>query len=479
MVLAGPAGSGSGFINLERLSDRVVLAYWVGLDRRCNLTAIRSRKGLVIIDTEMSPRIMAPIKEKLELVFGRSDWVYVINTHAHDNHPGGNSLFNGTVIVGHENLAEDMQWIVRGEIKFWELHSQDLREGYEVVKPSLTFRDKLTLDLGDVQLELVFFGKGHSLSDTLIYVPEEKLLVTGAIVYQRAQFPEIGETSRLDDVQRFLAVLDRFLADEVKIDHVVSSHSPPLLKKDLAPVRDYYQRMLSGVRLAQRQGLTMDQAKVRLAASRFPAFQEKPPGTWSYGMHQRPLVAVESFVDGQLFRGTLYKASHWTRLGPTAGFGRVAEDFYVRHARPKQLWVRLLQPQARAWLGAPQLELAGAAQLGCLHRQNGKDAKPEAEYLVTSRAAGKLSPEEFLNTDRQYWGVESGLHQRLDCSGFEDRLRVRHKGAVHLLGLFARVGVALFVRWAKNQRQVRDRTFPHWREWNSGHHWPMIRLVVD
>jgi hypothetical protein len=71
--------------------------------------------------------------------------------------------------------------------------------------------------------------------------------------------------------------------------------------------------------------------------------------------HGHPLVAVESFVDGQLFRGTLYKASNWMMLGPTAGFGRVAEDFYVLHARPKQLWVRLLQPQARAWLGAPQL----------------------------------------------------------------------------------------------------------------------------
>jgi hypothetical protein len=126
-----------------------------------------------------------------------------------------------------------------------------------------------------------------------------------------------------------------------------------------------------------------------------------------------------------------------------------------------------------------QLGLAGAAQLGCLHRQSGKDAKLEVECLVTSRAAEQLSPEEFLNTDRQYWGVESGLHQRLDCSGFEDRLRVRHKGAVHLLGLFARVGVALFVRWAKDQRRVRDRTFPNWREWNSGHRWHMIRQVVD
>ncbi len=121
----------------------------------------------------------------------------------------------------------------------------------------------------------------------------------------------------------------------------------------------------------------------------------------------------------------------------------------------------------------------GAAQIGCLHRQSGKDADLEVEYLVTSRAATQLSPEEFLNKDREYWGVENGLHQRLDCSGFEDRLRVRHKGAVHILGLFARVGVALFVRWAKKQRLVRERTFPKWREWNSGHRWQMIRQVSE
>ena len=111
-----------------------------------------------------------------------------------------------------------------------------------------------------------------------------------------------------------------------------------------------------------------------------------------------------------------------------------------------------------------QLGLAGAAQLGCLHRQSGKDAEPEVEYLVTSRVAGKLCPEEFLNTDRQYWGVESGLHQRLDCSGFEDRLRVRHKGAVHILGLFARVGVAFVIIFAKDlykpaKRQPVNRVF--------------------
>ena len=197
----------------------VILAYWVGTDRRCNLTAIQSQKGLVIIDTEMSPRIMAPIKERIEQVFGRNDWAYVINTHAHDNHAGGNSLFKGASIVGHENLAADMQWIIRRQTEpdsnaanstgppnscgtcgpscprsraipcrpGWSgarsssgsCITQDLREGYEVVKPTLTFADKHTLDLGDLTLELVFFGKGHSMSDILIYVPQERLLVRG------------------------------------------------------------------------------------------------------------------------------------------------------------------------------------------------------------------------------------------------------------------------------------------------------------
>jgi len=336
---AGTASDGSEFINLERLSERVVLAYWVGMDRRCNLTAIRTAKGLVIIDTEASPRVMAPIKQKLEQVFGRSDWAYVINTHAHDNHPGGNSLFKGAVVIGHENLAEDMRWIVRrqtepewknreleradqyvqslraglsqggrsaedgrmarGEIKFWELHTQDLRAGYEVVRPSLTFSERLTLDLGDVQLMLVFFGKGHSLSDTLIYVPQEKLLVTGAIIYQRAHFPEIGEESKLKDVQRFVAVLDGFLAADVKLDRVVPSHSPPLVKTDLTPVREYYQRMLAGVRAAQREGLTVEQAKARLAANLFPAFQDRRAGTWSHGMHERNLRNLWRIVQEQ------------------------------------------------------------------------------------------------------------------------------------------------------------------------------------
>ena len=71
--------------------------------------------------------------------------------------------------------------------------------------------------------------------------------------------------------------------------------------------------------------------------------------------YRHPIVMVESFVDRQIFRATAYKASGWQSLGYSSGFKRVAEDFYERHGRPKELWVKLLDPRAWQWLRAKQL----------------------------------------------------------------------------------------------------------------------------
>jgi hypothetical protein len=68
-----------------------------------------------------------------------------------------------------------------------------------------------------------------------------------------------------------------------------------------------------------------------------------------------PVALAETFVDPHLYQGTAYKASGWNRLGPTAGWKRSAEDFYQKHERPKQIWVRELVPQACRKLCAAQL----------------------------------------------------------------------------------------------------------------------------
>jgi hypothetical protein len=79
------------------------------------------------------------------------------------------------------------------------------------------------------------------------------------------------------------------------------------------------------------------------------------------------ILVMESFVDREIApRGTAYKANGWEDLGKTAGFERVAEDFYLEHERPKQLWVKALDPQARAWLRADGLPEDLAEQLSPL-----------------------------------------------------------------------------------------------------------------
>jgi hypothetical protein len=77
-----------------------------------------------------------------------------------------------------------------------------------------------------------------------------------------------------------------------------------------------------------------------------------PDWQQAYG---HPIAAVESFVDSQLFRGTAYSASNWQLLGQTDGFKRVSQDFYTRHDRPKQLWVKSLVPDAPALLSSEVL----------------------------------------------------------------------------------------------------------------------------
>jgi hypothetical protein len=68
-----------------------------------------------------------------------------------------------------------------------------------------------------------------------------------------------------------------------------------------------------------------------------------------------PVALAESFVDPQLYQGTAYKVSGWNKLGHTSGWKRSAEDFYEKHDRPKQVWVRELCKQACVKLRAPEL----------------------------------------------------------------------------------------------------------------------------
>jgi len=102
--------------------------------------------------------------------------------------------------------------------------------------------------------------------------------------------------------------------------------------------------------------------------------------------YHHPLAAVETFVDPERFQGTAYKAGGWVELGMTRGCGRVGRDYYVRHNKPKRLFVRELCRQARRGLQAEHLKPEWApveekVSPRCTHQA--KEIRSLVEHLKT------------------------------------------------------------------------------------------------
>lgn len=80
------------------------------------------------------------------------------------------------------------------------------------------------------------------------------------------------------------------------------------------------------------------------------------------------------------------------------------------------------------------------------------DRKPETVALLTSAPPEQLNAQTWLQLNRGgFGGIENGLHQRLDVSQDDDRCRVRHPNAMHVLGIFRRLANSLFMEWRSRQ----------------------------
>lgn len=97
-------------------------------------------------------------------------------------------------------------------------------------------------------------------------------------------------------------------------------------------------------------------------------------------------------------------------------------------------------------VSAEQVCFPHATQAAVVRRKSG-NRKRETVYLLTSREAASLSPEQWLRLNRQAWSIENGLHQRLDVTALEDLCRVRKRNAVWILGMFRRLAVSLYCEW--------------------------------
>jgi glyoxylase-like metal-dependent hydrolase (beta-lactamase superfamily II) len=246
-------------ITSGRVSDRIMTYECLHV----KVTAIKSEKGLIIIDSHHCPALMSEMKNRIEKDLNSSTYLYVINTHGHWDHASGNQVFPESILVGHEKCPRFMQhspanlvttlWYIRGKlfklkndtdrtadhdetIRIWEIMLDDLENNYRVTPPTLVFADSLILDAGDMTVRLFYCGNAHTNNDIVVYIPELKVVHTGDLINTPGSYS--FTMHKLNDIPQIIEVLDRVINDPAGIDHVIPSHTDIMTRDDLLSLRN-------------------------------------------------------------------------------------------------------------------------------------------------------------------------------------------------------------------------------------------------
>lgn len=118
-----------------------------------------------------------------------------------------------------------------------------------------------------------------------------------------------------------------------------------------------------------------------------------------------------------------------------------------------------------------------AAQAARLRRE--VDGRPaETVALITSLPPDQLGAARWLALNRQHWGIENGLHARLDVSRRDDECRLRNRNAVWVQGIFARLANSLFMEWRTHQSKPAHKSTTDFLALMSADHARRVLLTV-
>lgn len=225
-----------------QVSERI----WMFSGRGGNIGVIITDDGVVVIDTQyedIAPAIVEQIGTLTDQPIR-----YIINTHIHGDHVGGNAYMQQYgAIIAHQNTYDRM--LVR-----WEGEGAPGRgDGF----PQLTFRDSFTLNIGGIEIQLFHLGRGHTDTDVVVWVPSENVIHVGDLLFNRMT-PYV-DVSNGSHTGMWISVINQVIQRINSDTRVIPGHGELSDVDGFSNMASYFEAVRRIVQTAHSEGKTKEE----------------------------------------------------------------------------------------------------------------------------------------------------------------------------------------------------------------------------
>ena len=212
-----------------------------------NIGASVGEDGIVIVDDQFAP-LADKIKAALKGVTNKPVR-FVINTHFHGDHTGGNAMFQKDApVIAQDNVRKRL-----------EAGGGDRKPAPKDALPIITFDHDVTVHLNGEDIHALHFASGHTDGDSIIFFPKSNVVHMGDdfVTYG---FPFIDLKSG-GSVEGMIAAVDDVVGKLPADVKVIPGHGPISNLDDVRKFSAMLKATLAAVQNALKQGKTLDQMK--------------------------------------------------------------------------------------------------------------------------------------------------------------------------------------------------------------------------
>ena len=141
--------------------------------------------GVMVIDTRSTPVAAEDLIKRIRRVT-RKPIKYVVLTHYHAVRVLGASAYQAEQVIcsqpTHELIKERGRQDYRSEVGRFPRLFQGVESVPGLTWPTLTFQDRMTLMMGELEVQIIQIGRGHTKGDTIVWLPRQRVLFAGDLV---------------------------------------------------------------------------------------------------------------------------------------------------------------------------------------------------------------------------------------------------------------------------------------------------------